>query len=103
MEYRQINNQVQQETRRAVISHEKLIAKNVKTNPKIFWKYVQSKTKTATSIRNLYINKEKTKEIKTDKQKAMVLAKFFNSVFTMEHEGGVPNIEVKDIPMLTQM
>ena len=41
VEYCQINHQVGRETRREVKLNEKVIAKNVKSNPKIFWKYVR--------------------------------------------------------------
>ncbi|KAK4311280.1 hypothetical protein Pmani_001785 [Petrolisthes manimaculis] len=39
-EYRRTNNQVRRQTRNAVKAKEREIAKHVKENPKIFWKYV---------------------------------------------------------------
>lgn len=53
-------------------------------------------------MRNLFINNEKIVETKNDKEKATVLAEFFNTVFTREPEGEVLNIQVKDVSMLTQ-
>ncbi|XP_076058263.1 uncharacterized protein LOC143035280 [Oratosquilla oratoria] len=102
-EYRRINNQVRPETRSFVKNVEKTIAQNVKSNPKIFWKYVQSKTKASVSICNLYKDLNKTSKTKDDNEKATVLADFFSSVITKEPEGLIPEVEVKDIPMLSQI
>ena len=68
---------------------EKNIAKNVKSNPKMFWKYANSKRKTNTGISELKFKTEEGEERKTttDKEKAEVLASFFSSVFTIEPEG----------------
>ena len=79
---------------------EKEIAKNVKSNPKMFWKYANSKRKTNTGISELKFKTEEGEERKTttDKEKAEVLANFFSSVFTIEPEGELPlihPIEVK--------
>ena len=64
----------------------KEIAKNVKSNPKMFWKYANSKRKTNTGISELKFKTEVGEERKTttDKEKAEVLASFFSSVFTIE-------------------
>jgi hypothetical protein len=45
----------------------------VKSNPKKFWKYAQSKTKTKVSIPNLYTNERKD-TTSSDEEKAEVLA-----------------------------
>ena len=52
-EYRRLNNQIRKETRNAVKVKEKETAKNVKENPKVFWKYVQSKVKSKPRIPDL--------------------------------------------------
>ena len=53
---------------------EKEIAKHVKSNPKIFWKYANSKRKTNTGISELKFKSEEGEERKTttDKEKAEV-------------------------------
>ena len=43
---------------------EKTIAENVKTNPKIFWKYMQTKTKVSSNVNNLYMDSKKNYEDK---------------------------------------
>ena len=37
-EYRRLNNQIRRETRDTTKHKEKEIARNVKSNPKVFWK-----------------------------------------------------------------
>ena len=49
------------------------------------------------------MKKEKTVLTQNDEEKATVLAEFFNTVFTREPEGEIPNIQVKDVPMMTQI
>jgi hypothetical protein len=49
-EYAKTRNQVKSAIRKAKANMEKEIAKNAKSNPKIFWKYANSKRKTNTGI-----------------------------------------------------
>jgi hypothetical protein len=77
------------------------IAENVKHNPKIFWSNVQSKTKTRTSIPDLYIDSDKKTLTSSDSEKANVLADFFSSVFTEEDDLVMPELDINpDIPKL---
>lgn len=69
------------------------IATQVKSNPKKFWKYAQSKTKTKVSIPNLYTNERKDSATSSDKEKAEVLADFFSSVFTVEVDSDLPSVK----------
>lgn len=77
-EYRRLNNQVRSETRKAVKLKEKEIARNCKDNPKMFWKYVQSKTKNKVTVSELYTDENKTHKTTTDQEKAEVLLKQFS-------------------------
>lgn len=92
-EYRRTNNQVRGATRKVIKNHEMKIAKNVKENPKIFWKYVQSKTKSAASIPELYADQERKVKTKNDKEKAEVLSEVYSKVFTREPVENVPVVE----------
>jgi hypothetical protein len=70
-------------------------------NPKKFWSYVQSKTKTRTSIPDLYIDSDKKAVTSSDSEKANVLADFFSSVFTEEDDLVMPELDINPyIPKL---
>ena len=69
---------------------EKQISGNIKNNPKAFWKYTKSKTKSSSAISSLHMNPSDTNSITIDnsKVKANILNEYFASVFTTE-----PNCE----------
>ena len=93
--YVRARNQARWATRKAVKDHEKLIAQNVKKNPKLFWKYVKSKAKTKEHIPNL--KSEQTKIASSDQEKAEILNDFFSSVFTEEDTQNVPTPNMKEV------
>ncbi|KAK4298600.1 hypothetical protein Pmani_029051 [Petrolisthes manimaculis] len=90
VDYRRLNNQVRNETRNAVKVKEKEVARHVKDNPKIFWKYVASKTRLKPNISELYKNNEKRIMTEGNKDKACVLSDQFSRVFIEEPEGDTP-------------
>ena len=98
-EYCKVRNQVRNLTRKAVINKEKEIAKEVKKNPKKFWQYTQSKTKTRTGISDLLMDEQNGIEIltKNDTDKANTLSSFFSSVFTTDDCEHIPLIEDKQL------
>ena len=61
-------------------------AKKVKTNNKLFWKFVSSKTKLKPSILDLFISSKADPNLMTndDQIKSELLGKFFSSVFLKE-------------------
>ncbi len=63
--------------------------KNVKENPKVFWKYVQGKTRTKSRIPEL-LDRESGAIACSGKEKAEVLARQFSGVFAREPEGEAP-------------
>ena len=66
MQYRQTNNQVRNETRKIMKNKEHNIARNVKENPKLFWKYVQEKLSRKAGIPELYKGDSNTIKTKSD-------------------------------------
>ena len=76
---------------------------SAKENPKKFWSYVKSKSKTKTSIADLYTNESKTTVTDSDEAKANVLGKFFSSVFTIEPEDLLPELNLKDVPVINEI
>ena len=82
---------------------EKAIAMSAKENPKKFCSYVKSKSKTKTSIADLYIDESKTTLTDSDEVKANVLGNFFSSVFTIEPEDLLPELNLKDIPVINEI
>lgn len=97
--YRRVNNQIRSETRKAVKNNERDIAKNVKENPKLFWKYVQAKTRTKSRIPEL-VDQVRGIPAQSDQEKAEVLAKQFSEVFVREPEGEVPEGIRRDVQPL---
>ena len=94
-EYCKLRSQVKSLTEKAVKNKETEIAKDIKNNPKKFWQYTKSKTKTRTGISDLIINNENGVEtlINSDKDKANTLSDFFSSVFTTEKTDNYPSLE----------
>ena len=81
-EYCKCRNQLQRLARKSVKSREMNIAKQPKTNNKLFWKFVSSKTKLKPSIPNLFISSKADPNLLTndDQTKSELLGKFFSSV-----------------------
>ena len=96
--YCRLCNQVRWETCHAQREFEKKIAVSVKHQPKLFWSYVQSQTRTKPGICDQTYSEDNIKlSVTTDKRKAEVLASFFSSVFTNEPSSDVtpsiPHVE----------
>ncbi|CAI9722626.1 Hypothetical predicted protein [Octopus vulgaris] len=69
---------------------EEMVATQAKTNPKSFWSYVMSKTKSKTGTADL--KRSDGSNTMTDKEKADLLNTFFQSVFTVEKESNLPDM-----------
>ena len=102
-DYKKVRNQVRRLSRKAVKLKEKDIAMSAKENPKKFWSYVKSKSKTKTSIADLYTDESKTTLTDSDEAKANVLGNFFSSVFTIEPEDLLPELNLKNIPVIKEI
>ena len=92
--YKKARNQAWWETRKAVKNYEKEIAANMKNNPKLFWKYVNSKLKIRQPLSDL--TKPDGKLTTTEEEKAEVQNNFFSSVFTKEDTQNIPEPEMKN-------
>ena len=78
--YKRCNNDLRRLTRKLRVDLERKLASDIKDNPKGFWRYASSRTKTRTGVENL---RTATGELTTnDDEKATVLNTFFCSVCT---------------------
>jgi hypothetical protein len=78
-------------TRNLQLVFENKLAREVKTNPKAFWKYANSRLKSRTRIDDL--NREDGTQATTNKEKAEEFNKFLSSVFTDEDLEDIPSPE----------
>ena len=85
-QYKRIRNQVRKETREINKTIQKDIAKTCKDNPKKFWQFVNSKTKTSRSIGNMTVTDPsgKLRIIENDLEKAELFSDHFQKIFTNE-------------------
>ena len=91
--YAKYRNQVKKEARKAKINKEVSVARNAKTNPKEFYKYINCKLKPKDNIPNL-VKDDSTLTV-NDYEKCKVLNSFFSSVFTNEDTSNIPDFEYK--------
>ena len=86
--YNKVRNETTKIVKQANRDFEHKLSAEVKVNPKSFWKYVKSKTKTKSSLGVL--SNPDGSAAETDQEKADVLNKFFASVFTNEDLSHMP-------------
>ena len=93
-----MRNQLKNLTNKLKRKHEQSLSSNTKNKPKAIWKYIKAKSKTRTGIGELLTDQSNPNSAKTDddKEKAEILANFFNIVFTKEPDGETPTLDVKD-------
>ena len=89
--YARLRNQARWYTRKAVCSFEHNIAQEVRTNPKVFWRYVKNKTSVKCPVHALECD-GKEELVDDAVGKANVLNQFFSSVFTDEDLSSLPLI-----------
>ena len=97
-EYTRARNKVTKIIRKAQKNLEGQVCDNMERNPKLFWKYVQSKTQIKERIPDL---KTTNSVASTDHDKCEVLSEFFASVFTNEPTSEPPTLSLPTTP--TQM
>jgi hypothetical protein len=101
-EYNKVRNQVRKLTRKARREFEKGISAQSKSNLKMIWRYINSKSKTRAGIGDLFTDPSDNKSEVTsdDRDKANILSKFFSSVFTKEPKGVVPELIYNNIHII---
>ena len=85
--YTRIRKQLRMKTRKLRIDFENHVSKQIKTNPKIFWNNVSSRTKTRetrVNVTNLVKSTSRGELTEKDIEKAHGLADYFRSVYTNE-------------------
>ena len=92
-----IRNKVRNKTRMIIRAEQNEIAKSSKTNPKKFWNYVKSKTKSSSSIGDLKYKNTNGDECtaKTNIDKSDAFCNYFSSVFTRENDDDFEKLECK--------
>lgn len=98
-EYIKMRNRVKSETRKLIKLEQDNIAVDCKNNPKKFWKYIKSKSKTKTTLGDLKWKDEKgnLNTAETDSDKATALEEYFSSVFTVEGDQDFEKLAAADI------
>ena len=87
--YRKVKNELRATTRHLRKEFERNLAKNVKDQPKKFWAYVNSRTKTRSKIPPLQT--DDGGKANSAAEKAEALNNFFSSVFTDESLDNIPD------------
>ena len=88
IKYRQQCNKVKAMTRKSIKAFEKSLTDKVKSNPKAFLKYANSKRKCKIKIGDLIADHGSI--IDSDDEKVDLLDSFFTSVFTKEDLSNIP-------------
>ena len=97
--YSRTRNALRRMTRKLKREFENNLVSKIKENPKSFWSYVKTKTKTRVTVEALKRNDGSLAE--SSREKAEVLNEFFASVFTKENLTNIPHmIPVYDGPAL---
>ena len=98
LEYVTARNAAKTETRKAVRDYEKEVAKLAKRNPKVFYKYVNSKLKARSVLPDLIAKGGTCVTSAIDK--ANMSNNFFRSVFTQEDLNqlpSAPNLKIREV------
>ncbi|KAI8501334.1 hypothetical protein Bbelb_206050 [Branchiostoma belcheri] len=102
--YSATRNDLRRLTRRLRYEFESNLVRDLKQNPKSFWRYVNSRLKTKTTIGD--IKKADGTMTSSNKEKADTLNQYFCSVFTEEDTDNMPRMEamyhgspLEDIPI----
>ena len=93
--YKQARNCVVKELRKSKYRYEKDLTTRIKSDSKLFWSHVRSRTKTKSTIGAL--KSEHGTLAVVDKERAKHLNNYFASVFTKENDENLPHFEERNI------
>ena len=92
-EYKRVGNHVHHMTRDVQQQHKVKMADSVKDSLKVYLKYLKSKSKAW--VLDLYMDNSRENITKTDQEKANALVDFFTSVFTVEQNSEIRDLDIK--------
>ena len=75
-----------------------LLIYNLDTNPKGFWRYVNSRLKTHSTIDDILCPDGHS--VHNDTKKVILFNQFFSSVFTKEDLSHIPELNIDPVPPL---
>lgn len=86
--YKKVRNLVNKESKKIDREEQRAVAKNCKENPKKFWKFINSKSKTSAKMGSIKVKNEVGEEsiIHDDEEKSNVFMQYFSTVFNQEKE-----------------
>ena len=87
--YVNVRNECNKSIRCAKRKHEKILSNESKSNPRNFWKYVNSYSKNTSGVSSLQDGMGQLSI--TDKEKANTLNTFLSSVFTQDNLNNLPH------------
>ena len=94
-EYKRVRNETNDYVKNTKRDYERCVSQKVKKEPKQFWRYVKSKTKSVGGVFNL--KNENGVFTKSEAEKAELLNDFFSSVFTKENLDTLPEVTDKEV------
>ena len=96
--FKSVNNQLRSLTRNLRKDYEKNLAQGVRSRPKAFWQYVNSRTKVRPGVTELVSSDGSA--IHSDTEMATHFNEYFSSVFTCEDTTSIPTVDSTSSPLL---
>ena len=90
-EYKKETDMLKKESRKAKRAHEKKLAKDIRHNKRAFFRYVNSKLTVRPEI--VEMQNEIGELVDNDKDICDILGRYFNSVYTAQSSGEMPDME----------
>ena len=97
--YNRVRNKINNLMKKIKRNFERDLSKRAKKNPKLIFKYANSKSKVRVGIGDMHIdpNNEKSPVTSDDQEKAEIFSEFYQSVFTIEPGGEIPILPPREI------